>query len=81
MHDEPFTLAVIEKVVLGASMLNSTGVRLALPIGMLSLHDVHGIPIAEASLLVSTTSAASLAGHNVAGQFSDRLGTEWVALL
>lgn len=73
-------LPKIAKVVLGASMLNSMGIGLALPIGMLFVHDVLGVPVAEASLLVPITAAASLVGHTVAGQFADRLGTVWGSL-
>lgn len=68
-------LPVLSKWILLGSLINSLGIGVALPIGMLFVQKILHVPIAQASLLVPITAASSLLAHTFAGHLSDRFGS------
>lgn len=67
--------------ILLGGIVNSLGVGMSLPIGMLFVHDVIGASLDVASALVPVTAVGSLFGHPLAGYISDRYNAFWGSLL
>jgi MFS family permease len=61
-------------VLLGGDSLSAIGTGLTLPFLLVYLHQVRGIDIGLAGLVVATVAVAGLAGNPVGGSLSDRIG-------
>lgn len=70
-------LPLAAQVLLGGGLVNAVGVGVALPIGMLFVHDVLAVPLSLASLLVPITAFGAMVGHYLVGNLSDRKGPIW----